>query len=141
MDTGTRLNDAELALAREALPDWSVDAQELRRNYEFATFLDAVAFVQCVAQAAEEADHHPDIDIRYTMVTLALTTHDAGGVTEKDTALASTCEELFALPAFSGDGEDPLGDEGEDGEGLSDEAPDEEAPSVPALTFKRPIIG
>lgn len=138
MGTGTRLNDAELALARESLPDWSIDAQELRRNYEFATFLDGIAFVQLVAQAAEDADHHPDIDIRSTMVTLSLTTHDAGGVTEKDTALATACEELFALPAFAGDGEDPLDDEPVDG-GPDDDSPDDQPPAP--LTFKRPIIG
>ena len=57
-------------------------------------FPEAMKFVNAVAEIAEQAQHHPDIDIRWNKVTLALTTHDAGGLTEKDFALARACDEL-----------------------------------------------
>ncbi len=65
-----------------------VDAPSISREYGFPTFPAAVRFVDYVAELAEAADHHPDIDIRYNRVRLTLSTHSAGGVTEKDFALA-----------------------------------------------------
>ena len=59
------------------------------RQFQFADFLGSIAFVNSVAQVAEAAGHHPDIDIRYNKVRLALTTHDAGGITAKDFDLAA----------------------------------------------------
>lgn len=67
---------------------------EVRKDFTFETFPDAVAFVNLLADAAEEANHHPDIDIRYNRVLVALSSHDEGGVTEKDLALAKRAEEL-----------------------------------------------
>jgi 4a-hydroxytetrahydrobiopterin dehydratase len=69
---------------------WEHDEQRgaIRRTYELPSFASAIRFVDYVAQLAEDADHHPDIDIRYNRVTLTLSTHSAGGVTEKDFALA-----------------------------------------------------
>lgn len=86
--------DVEAGLAR--LPGWERAGDSIRRVYELPSFPDAVAFVQRVADAAEAADHHPDIDIRYRRVVLVLTTHSEGGLTAKDLALAADAD--AALP-------------------------------------------
>jgi 4a-hydroxytetrahydrobiopterin dehydratase len=85
------------ALERD-LPDWKVTSggKALVREVRAATFLDGIALVEQVAQEAEAADHHPDIDIRYTTVTFTLSTHSAGGVTGKDLALAAAIDRLAA---------------------------------------------
>jgi 4a-hydroxytetrahydrobiopterin dehydratase len=85
--------DADRRLAR--LPGWSIDAGELVNTFNFKDFRDALAFVNRVGEAAESAGHHPDIDIRYNRVRLALVTHDAGGLTEKDFDLASGVNSLL----------------------------------------------
>ncbi|MBC8138839.1 MAG: 4a-hydroxytetrahydrobiopterin dehydratase, partial [Fibrella sp.] len=64
------------------------------RTFSFADFVAAMRFVNSVADAAEEANHHPDIDIRYDKVTLGLVTHDAGGITKNDFALAGKADTL-----------------------------------------------
>jgi len=66
----------------------------IHRTYQFKDFPAAMKFVNAVARAAEKAWHHPDIDIRWNKVTLALTTHDAGGLTEKDFSLAAKFDRL-----------------------------------------------
>ena len=73
---------------------WSLRGNEIVRTVVFADFVAAMRFVNAVAEAAEAADHHPDIDIRYNKVTLALTTHDSGGLTEKDFALAAEADTI-----------------------------------------------
>lgn len=77
-------------------PLWKHEGGMIRRTYEAPTFLAGIGFVNKVAQAAEAADHHPDIDIRWRKVTLALVTHDAGGLTWRDTKLAAEAERLFS---------------------------------------------
>ena len=76
---------------REALaadhPDWSIDGEQVARTFAFSDFGEAMGFVNRVALAAEKADHHPDIDIRWNRVTLALSTHSAGALTELDQAM------------------------------------------------------
>jgi 4a-hydroxytetrahydrobiopterin dehydratase len=72
-----------------ALPGWQIENGELVRTFAFKDFVEALRFVNRVGEAAEKAGHHPDIDIRYNRVRLALITHDAGGLTEKDFQLAS----------------------------------------------------
>jgi 4a-hydroxytetrahydrobiopterin dehydratase len=72
----------------ETLPDWKIEGGELVRNFKFEDFLGSMRFVNKVAELAETAGHHPDIDIRYNKVRLALVTHDAGGLTRKDFDLA-----------------------------------------------------
>ncbi len=84
----TRLSGQELANALHDLSGWSAAGDEIRKTYQFENFVRAVAFVNRVADAAEAANHHPDIDIRYNKVTIALTTHDEGGISDKDVALA-----------------------------------------------------
>jgi 4a-hydroxytetrahydrobiopterin dehydratase len=89
------LSNAEVdRVLRESLPDWKREELGIRKRFRRATFLDAVAFVNQVADLAEAAQHHPDIDIRWRNVTLRLTTHEAGGVTDLDLDLARRIEEL-----------------------------------------------
>ena len=90
----TRLSDLEIQRALGALPGWSRRGDALVKTFSFTRFADGIDFVQRVARAADAADHHPDIDIRYTKVTCSLSTHDAGGITAADLALASTIERL-----------------------------------------------
>jgi len=74
------------------LPGWTIDAGELVKTFQFRDFLASLRFVNHVGKLAEQAGHHPDIDIRYNRVRLALTTHDAGGLTQKDFDLAAQLE-------------------------------------------------
>ena len=83
-----KLTDDELRTALAQLSGWAVEDGALVKRFTFPTFPEGVYFVDRVAEIAEEAGHHPDIDIRYTTITMRLSTHDEGGVTEKDTALA-----------------------------------------------------
>jgi len=83
------LSSAEIEQALNQLPDWQVNDGLLNRTFNFTDFREAMSFVNSVAAVAERAGHHPDIDIRYNKVKLALVSHDAGGITEKDFALAA----------------------------------------------------
>jgi 4a-hydroxytetrahydrobiopterin dehydratase len=76
------------------LPQWKREGEIISRTFAFPDFSAAMVFVNAVAELAEQAQHHPDIDVRWNKVTLALTTHDAGGLTEKDFALARQCDAL-----------------------------------------------
>ena len=69
-------------------PDWSLIGDSMQRTFSFENFVDAMSFVNRVADLAEDFQHHPDILIRYNKVTLTLSTHDAGGLTDKDFAFA-----------------------------------------------------
>jgi len=73
---------------KRTIPSWSLQDRLIHRTYEFSDFVAAMAFVNAVASLAEDAQHHPDIDIRWNKVTLALTTHDEGGLTARDFDLA-----------------------------------------------------
>lgn len=84
-----KLTPAQIEGIPASLPGWAVEGDSLRRTYEFSDFVGAMAFVTKVALVAEKANHHPDIDIRWNTVTLVLSTHHAGGLTEKDTTLAA----------------------------------------------------
>ncbi len=85
---GTSLDDAEVARLLDAAPGWSRRDDEIVAAFDFASFADAIAFVVRVGFSAEAADHHPDLDIRWRTVHVALTTHDAGGLTTLDFDLA-----------------------------------------------------
>lgn len=76
------------------LPGWQIEAGELVKTFGFKDFCAALGFVNKVGELAEKAGHHPDIDIRYNRVRVALVTHDAGGLTEKDFEVASQVELL-----------------------------------------------
>jgi 4a-hydroxytetrahydrobiopterin dehydratase len=75
-------------------PEWSREGDLLHREFRFASFPKAIAFVGRVAEEAEAMDHHPDIDIRYDRVRIGLSTHSAGGITEMDTGLAEQVDWL-----------------------------------------------
>ena len=77
-----------------SLPRWKLEGKEIVRHYEFPDFDDAMVFVNQVAEQAEKAGHHPDIDIRYNKVRLALVSHDKGGLTKRDMAMAVTIDSL-----------------------------------------------
>jgi len=89
-----RLDDATIASLLQEIPGWERQGDALVRTYVFKSFREAMAFVNRVAELAEEARHHPDITIRYNRVQLLLTTHEAGGITERDIALARKLAEL-----------------------------------------------
>lgn len=89
------LSPDELKLQLPSLPGWKLENQKLVRDWTFADFLEAMAFVNTVAELAETAGHHPDIDIRYNKVRLGLVSHDAGGITERDVKMAKTLSNRF----------------------------------------------
>ena len=78
----------------KTVPEWKIESGELTRTYTFKNFLSAMDFVNSVAQIAEKGGHHPDIDIRYNKVRLALVTHDAGGLTAKDFEMAAELSKI-----------------------------------------------
>jgi 4a-hydroxytetrahydrobiopterin dehydratase len=89
-----KLNSAQITSALAKIPNWKKKAAVISRVFQFKDFPAAVKFVDAVAQLAEQAWHHPDIDIRWNKVTLTLTTHDAGGLTQKDFDLARQFDQL-----------------------------------------------
>ena len=78
-------------------PEWAVENGMLVRFWTFNDFVQAIAFVNRVAQLAEQAGHHPDIDIRYNRVKLALVSHDAGGITARDAQMAGKLSAGFTV--------------------------------------------
>jgi len=90
------LNTKQMNLHLKAIPNWSKRAQTIFRTFKFDGFVTSVAFVNRIAKRANKSNHHPDIDIRFNKVTLTLTTHDEGGITEKDFSLARQCDEVFS---------------------------------------------
>lgn len=83
-----RLSDIAIQRELGTLPGWSRRGDLITKTYQFRTFLNGIEFVTAVAKAAESADHHPDIDIRYTKIVCSLSTHSAGGITQKDLEMA-----------------------------------------------------
>lgn len=92
--TPVKLTDAEVTARLDDLPDWSQPGEEIQRTFRFKDFVAAMAFVERVAERAEAVQHHPDILIRYSRVTLSLSTHDAGGISEKDFAFAAAANAI-----------------------------------------------
>jgi 4a-hydroxytetrahydrobiopterin dehydratase len=96
--SSTTLIDSEIDKALVELPGWtrsaSAKVNTIQRVFEFPDFVRAMQFVNKVAEAAESANHHPDIDIRYNKVTMALTSHDSGGVTNRDIKMAKKINEI-----------------------------------------------
>jgi 4a-hydroxytetrahydrobiopterin dehydratase len=88
------LADAEITAALGALAGWKREGDEIVKAFECASFADAISFVVRVGFLAERADHHPDIDIRWRTVRIALTTHAANGLTNRDFDLATEIEAI-----------------------------------------------
>jgi 4a-hydroxytetrahydrobiopterin dehydratase len=91
---GKKLSTGELDQELLQLPEWTTDGECLTREFKFRDFVTAMEFVNCLAETAESIQHHPDIDIRFNKVKIGLCTHDVGGVTGKDTQLASIADDL-----------------------------------------------
>jgi 4a-hydroxytetrahydrobiopterin dehydratase len=89
------LSEEELNALLLERPDWSLREGKLVRQWALKDFIEAMAFVNRVAELAEQAQHHPDIDIRYNRVELALVSHDAGGVTARDARMARQLSAAF----------------------------------------------
>lgn len=92
-----KLNDESIDGWLKGRKGWKRSGKALTKKFEFQSFRNAIVFVNRVASLADDFDHHPDIDIRFTSVGLSLTTHDAGGLTEKDLKLAERID--FATSA------------------------------------------
>jgi 4a-hydroxytetrahydrobiopterin dehydratase len=88
------LSSAQITEALAGLPEWQPTGNAITRRFRFKDFVEAMGFVTKVALLAERANHHPDIDIRWNQVTLTLTTHSAGGLTENDLHLAKAIDAL-----------------------------------------------
>ena len=91
----TKLNAAEIEKTLKSHPEWHLETGKLVRKWTFKDFVEAIAFVNRVAAAAEAAGHHPDIDIRYNQVVVGLISHDAGGITRRDAAMVGRIDKEF----------------------------------------------
>lgn len=89
------LSDDEIEDRLNDLSDWTRDDSLIRREYSLDDFVEAVDFTRRIVEPAEEANHHPDLEVSWGEVVVNLTTHDEGGLTEKDFSLAHTIEQIF----------------------------------------------
>jgi 4a-hydroxytetrahydrobiopterin dehydratase len=90
------LGVADIRALLDERPDWALEDDKLVREWAFPSFAEAMVFVNRIAALAEEADHHPDIDIRYRRVRLELISHDAGGLTRRDAAMVRRIDDSLA---------------------------------------------
>lgn len=88
------LSDTEIQAQANNLSGWTVEGSKLQTNRKFPDFIAAIAFVNKLVEPAESAGHHPDIEISYNQVKITLTTHDAGGLTQKDFDVAKTISQI-----------------------------------------------
>jgi 4a-hydroxytetrahydrobiopterin dehydratase len=95
MGAMAKLPDDRVTERLAALSGWAREGDEIVKTFELRSFPDAIAFVTRIADRAEAANHHPDLDIRYRKVRVALSTHDAGGLTDQDFDLAAEIEECL----------------------------------------------
>lgn len=93
------LSESKIQSKLGELERWTRNGDAIERTFRFDAFMDGIEFVNRLARAAEAADHHPDIDIRYTRVKLALTTHSVGGLTALDFDMASQADRLAGATA------------------------------------------
>lgn len=87
-----RLTDDQIAEQLRTHREWGLSGDQIQRTYQFKDFVQALRFVNAVADEAERVQHHPDILVRWNKVTLTLSTHDAGGITHKDFDLAASAD-------------------------------------------------
>ena len=88
------LSEAEVRQSLQQLPGWKQNGKAIERVFQFENFVKAMDFVNQIAEAAEAVNHHPDILVNYNKVTLALVSHDSGGVTQRDIKMAGRINEL-----------------------------------------------
>ena len=89
------LSDDEIQSLMKKVPEWEHEGDAIERTIEFDEFMEGIDFVDGVAEISEEAQHHPDIDIRWCTIKLKLTTHDQGGLTDADFELAQRIDNLI----------------------------------------------
>lgn len=90
----TVLSDPEIQQALQNLPGWKRNGNTIERNLQFGNFVQAMDFVNQIAEAAEAVNHHPDLHISYNKVTLVLVSHDSGGITQRDVRMAGKINEI-----------------------------------------------
>ena len=90
----TVLSAAEISQALHSIPGWTLSGNAIQRVYQFSNFVQAMEFVNRIAEAAEAVNHHPDITINYNKVTLSLISHDSGGITQRDIRMAEKINQL-----------------------------------------------
>ena len=90
------LSKPEIQQKLKKLQEWSAAGKAIQKKYTFKSFLPAIAFVNKIAEAAEQANHHPDITINYNQVSISLSTHSESGVTQKDFQLAGVIDKIYA---------------------------------------------
>ncbi|BAB76248.1 4a-hydroxytetrahydrobiopterin dehydratase [Anabaena sp. FACHB-709] len=88
------LSDVEIQSQASKLSGWTLEGSKLQTTRKFKDFIEAIAFVNKLVEPAESAGHHPDIEISYNKVKVTLTTHDAGGLTQKDFDVAATISQI-----------------------------------------------
>lgn len=93
--TPAKMTDEQIQQALKDVPEWAELSGAIQRTFRFDGFVAAMRFVNGVAEMAERQQHHPDILVRYNKVTLTVNTHDAGGITERDFALARAVDGMF----------------------------------------------
>lgn len=94
MADDTKLSDDAITAGLAQLDGWSRDGDAITKTYAFGSYMDGIAFVNGAAEAAEAADHHPDMAVGYKRVTVTLTTHSSGGISQKDLDLAAELNSL-----------------------------------------------
>jgi len=88
------LSADEIQERMQQVPEWESDDSSISRTFEFDGYMEGIEFVNRVAAIAEELNHHPDLDVRYGWVDVSLTSHDVGGITERDFAAAQRIDAL-----------------------------------------------
>ncbi len=94
MASDARLTDEAVAAGLASMEGWARDSDAITKTYTFGSYMDGIAFVNATAEAAEAADHHPDMAVGYKRVTVSLSTHSSGGISQKDLDLAAALESL-----------------------------------------------
>lgn len=90
------LSKDEIRRTLNGMPEWSLAGNAIQRRFAFKSFMPGIAFVNKIAEAAEQANHHPDITINYNQVTISLSTHSESGVTQKDFQLAQVIDKIYS---------------------------------------------
>ncbi len=90
------LSKDEIRKTLKNMPEWSHSGNAIHRKFTFKSFMPAIGFVNKVAEAAEQANHHPDIAINYSLVNISLSTHSESGVTQKDFQLAQAIDKIYS---------------------------------------------
>ena len=87
-----KLSPGQITEKLKALPEWELKGDAIAKQYTFKEFMGGIRFINRIAEIAEQMDHHPDITVNYKRITFSLSTHDQGGITEKDFKLADAIE-------------------------------------------------